>query len=64
MSGSCRDEFITLLLVLPRNTSFPQLDHAVILNFTYFSLYSLKIKDPGLQARLNVKLLAGEPWHR
>ena len=64
MSGSCRNEVIMSLLVLPINNSFPQLGHAAILNITYFSLYGLKIKDPGLQAGLNVKLLAGEPWLR
>lgn len=62
--GSCHDEFIALLLVLPINNDFPQLGHAVILNITYFSLCGLKIKDPGLQTGLNVKLLAGELWLR
>lgn len=44
VSGSCRDELIVVLLVLPMNNSFPLRGHAVILNIIYFSLYGLKKK--------------------
>ena len=63
MSGSCRNELSVLLLILLRNNSFPQLGHAAVLNIPCFSLYGLKMKDPGLHAGLSVTF-ADELWLR